>query len=164
MAQLLSIVPIWTVMQYQAIVNRAINPKNLAVIAVGSRQVGSDHNVIPATSLLKVKLRWCSEQDRQLMINGVEHINEGIAHAYNMLKDKYPEMKMKSCSTPLDNDTELTHTVQNSLVGLVNEKNILKEDKVPFLMGSEDSHHLVIHNDVKKYGYPIVVGRAQPNF
>jgi len=149
------------VMQYQAIVSRGIDPKNSAVITVGSIQAGSDNNVIPAKALLKVNLRWFSEQDRQLMINGIKRINEGIAHAYNMPKDQYPEMKMKGWSTPLDNDTELTKTVQNSLVDLIGEKNILKEDRLPSIMGSEDFHHLVVHNEVKNYCY-IQVGIAPP--
>src|SRR5690554_3842182 len=149
------------VMQYQAIVSRGIDPKNAAVITVGSIQAGSDNNVIPASALLKVNLRWFNEQDRQLMIEGIKRINEGIAYAYNMPKDQYPEMKMKGWSTPLDNDPELTKTVQNSLAGLIGEKNILKEDRLPSVMGSEDFHHLVIHNDVKKYCYA-QVGVAPP--
>lgn len=149
------------VMQYQAIVSRGIDPKNAAVITVGSIQAGSDNNVIPASALLKVNLRWFNEQDRQLMIEGIKRINEGIAHAYNMPKDQYPEMKMKGWSTPLDNNVELTKTVQNSLVGLIGEKNILKEDRLPSVMGSEDFHHLVVHNDVKNYCY-IQVGIAPP--
>lgn len=149
------------VMQYQAIVSRGIDPKNSAVITVGSIQAGSDNNVIPASSLVKVNLRWFNEHDRQLMIEGIKRINEGIAHAYNMPKDKYPEMKMKGWSTPLDNDVELTKTVQNALVGLVGEKNILKEDRLPSVMGSEDFHHLVVHNEIKRYCYA-QVGIAPP--
>ncbi len=149
------------IMQYQAIVSRGIDPKNSAVITVGSVQAGSDNNVIPATSLLKVNLRWFNEADRQLMIDGIKRINEGIAYAYDMPKDQYPEMKMKGWASPLDNDVELTKTVQNAIVDLVGEKNILKEDRLPSVMGSEDFHHLVVHNDVKKYCY-IQVGIAPP--
>lgn len=149
------------VMQYQAIVSRGIDPKNSAVITVGSIQAGSDNNVIPATSLVKINLRWFSENDRQLMINVIKRINEGIAHAYNLPEDKYPEMTMKGWSTPLDNDVEMTKTIQKSLVGLVGEKNLLKEDVLPSVMGSEDFHHLVVHNEVKKYCYALV-GIAPP--
>ena len=150
------------VMQYQAIVSRGIDPKNAAVITVGSIQAGSDNNVIPPSSLVKINLRWFDEEDRQTMIEGIKRINEGIAHAYNMPKDQYPEMKMKGWSTPLDNDVEVTKTIQQSLNDVVGEKNILKEDRLPSVMGSEDFHHLVIHNDVKKYCYA-QVGVAPPN-
>jgi len=149
------------VMQYQAIVSRGINPKNSAVITVGSIQAGSDNNVIPASSLIKVNLRWFNEEDRRVMINGIKRINEGIAQAYNIPKDKYPEMKMKGWSTPLENDIELTRTVQNALIGLVGEQNTLKEDRLPSVMGSEDFHHLVIHNEIKRYCYA-QVGIAPP--
>jgi len=52
------------IMQYQAIVSRGIDPKNSAVITVGSVQAGTDNNVIPSSALLKVNLRWFDEEDR----------------------------------------------------------------------------------------------------
>lgn len=149
------------VMQYQAIVSRGIDPKNSAVITVGSIQAGSDNNVIPSSALLKVNLRWFSDADRQLMIQGIRRINEGIARAYNLPEDKMPEMKMKGWSVPLDNDPEITKVVQEALQQLVDDKYILKEDRVPSIMGSEDFHHLVIHNTNKKYCY-INIGTAPP--
>lgn len=149
------------VMQYQAIVSRGIDPKNSAVITVGSIQAGSDNNVIPSSALLKVNLRWFSEADRQVMIEGIRRINEGIARAYNLPEDKMPEMKMKGWSVPLDNDPELTAVVQKALLQMVDEQNLLKEDRLPSIMGSEDFHHLVIHNTSKKYCY-INVGTAPP--
>ena len=148
------------VMQYQAIVSRGIDPKNAAVITVGSIQAGSDNNVIPASALLKVNLRWFNQADRKLMIEGIKRINEGVAHAYNMPEDQYPDMKMKGWSYPLDNDVELTKTVQNAIVDLIGKEKVLKEDRLPSVMGSEDFHHLVIHNEAKKYCY-IQVGIAE---
>lgn len=150
------------VMQYQAIVSRAIDPKNSAVITVGSIQAGSDNNVIPSSALLKINLRWFSESDRQLMIEGIRRINEGIARAYNLPEDKMPEMKMKGWSVPLVNDPELTSVVQEALHQKIDEKYLLKEDRVPSIMGSEDFQHLVIHNKNKKYCY-INIGTAPPD-
>jgi len=150
------------IMQYQAIVSRGIDPKNSAVITVGSVQAGTDNNVIPSSSLLKVNLRWFNEKDRETMINGITRINEGIAHAYNLPKELYPTVKMKGYSYPLDNSESLTKVVQQSISGIVEKpQNILKEDILPSIMGSEDFHHLVIHNEEKNYCY-IQVGVAEP--
>lgn len=149
------------IMQYQAIVSRGIDPKHSAVITVGSVVAGSDNNVIPASALLKVNLRWFDEKDRNTMIDGIKRINESIAYAYNMPKELYPEIKMKGWSYPLDNSTTLTKVVQESLKQIVDPKYILKEDVLASVMGSEDVHHLVIHNAKKDYCY-INVGIAEP--
>ncbi|WP_152877092.1 amidohydrolase [Acinetobacter guerrae] len=152
------------IMQYQVIVSRAIDPKNSAVITVGSIQAGTDNNVIPATALLKINLRWFNENDRKTMIEGIKRINEGIAYAYAMPKDQYPTIKFKGWSYPLDNNTELTKTIRTALgnSGLIqNSKFLLDENILPSVMGSEDFHHLVIHNNKKNYSY-LNVGVAEP--
>jgi hippurate hydrolase len=150
------------IMQYQAIVTRGIDAKNSAVITVGSVQAGKDNNVIPATALLKVNLRWFSEQDRKTMIDGITRINEAIAHAYNLPKEKYPTIAFKGWSYPLDNNPELTSVVRESLYPLVADKRlVLDENVLPSIMGSEDVHHLVLSNEKKSYAY-INVGIAEP--
>ncbi len=150
------------IMDYQTIVSRAIDPKNSAVITVGSVQAGSDNNVIPETALLKVNLRWFNEKDRQTMIEGIKRINEGIAYAYNLPKEKYPTIHFKGWSYPLDNEQKLTQVVRESLKILVTDPRfLLDETMLPSIMGSEDFHHLVIHNDKKDYCY-INVGIAEP--
>ncbi len=150
--------------QYQNIISRGIDPKNSAVITVGSVQAGSNNNVIPASALLKINLRWFNENDRKVMIDGITRINESIAYAYNMPKDKYPTIQFKGWSKPLNNDVALTKVVQNALSssGLIeNSKYLLDENVLPSVMGSEDVHHLVIHNQKNAYSY-INVGVAEP--
>ncbi len=150
------------IMQYQAIISRGIDAKNSAVITVGSIQAGKDNNVIPETALLKVNLRWFDEKDRKLMIDGITRINEGIAHAYNLPKEKYPTIKFKGWSYPLENNTNLTKLVRESIYPLVSDNRfVLDENVVPSVMGSEDVHHLVINNAKKDYAY-INVGIASP--
>ncbi len=149
------------IMQYQVIVSRTIDPQKAAVLTIGSVQAGSDNNVIPATALIKINLRWFDEKDRKQMIDGIKRINEGIAYAYNMPKDMYPEMKMKGWAYPLDNSEKTTALVVEGIRAIVPEKYILKEDRLPAVMGSEDFHHLVIHNSKKEYCY-INVGIANP--
>lgn len=150
------------VVGYQSIVSRGIDPKHSAVITVGSIQAGEDNNVIPSTALLKINLRWFSEDDRKKMIEGIKRINEGIAHSYNLTKDKYPTMKFKGWSYPLDNTKDLTEVVREGLKKNMKIDMLLTEELLPSVMGSEDFHHLVIHNKKKNYSY-INVGIAEPS-
>lgn len=150
------------IMQYQALLSRGIDAKNSAVLTVGSIQAGKDNNVIPETALLKVNLRWFDEKDRKIMIDGIKRINEGIAHAYDLPKEKYPSIEFKGWSYPLENNTELTSLVRESLYSLVTEKKLILDENVfPSVMGSEDFHHLVINNEKKDYCY-VNVGIAEP--
>jgi amidohydrolase len=149
------------IMQYQAIVSRGIDPQRAAVLTVGSVQAGSDNNVIPATALVKINLRWFDENDRKLMIEGIKRINEGIAHAYNLPESMIPSMTKKGWSYPLVNSDTLTALVTYAFRTIVPENNIIKEDKLPAVMGSEDFHHLVVHNQKKNYCY-VNVGTAKP--
>lgn len=149
------------IMEYQVIVSRAIDPQEAAVLTVGSVQAGSDNNVIPATALVKINLRWFNEKDRNLMIDGIKRINESIAKAYNLPESLYPEMTMKGWAYPLENNSKLTDVVIDGIKTVIPEKNIMREDRMPRVMGSEDCHHLVIHNTKKNYSY-VLVGVADP--
>jgi hippurate hydrolase len=148
-------------MQYQIIVSRAIDPQKAAVLTVGSIQAGSDNNVIPSSALLKVNLRWFDEKDRKLMIDGMQRINEGIAHAYDLPDSMRPTMVMKGWSFPLVNSDTLTQWVVSGLSAVIPASQIIGEDKFAAVMGSEDFHHLVVHNKKKNYCY-INIGTANP--
>jgi hippurate hydrolase len=150
------------IMQYQAIVSRAIDPKNSAVLTVGAIEAGKDNNVIPEKALLKINLRWFNEKDRNLMIEGIKRINESIAHAYGLPEDKMPTMTFKGWSYPLENEPEITAVVREALYPLVeNKKMVLDESVLPSVMGSEDLHHLIIENEKKDCVF-INVGVAEP--
>jgi hippurate hydrolase len=148
-------------MQYQVIVSRAIDPQKAAVLTVGSIQAGSDNNVIPSSALVKINLRWFDEKDRKLMIDGIQRINEGIAHAYNLPDSMMPTMVKKGWSYPLVNSDTLTGWVVSGLSAVIPAAQILGEDKFGAVMGSEDFHHLVVHNSKKNYCY-VNVGTANP--
>lgn len=147
------------VIQYQFIVSRGIDPVHAAVVTVGSIQAGNDNNVIPASALVKINLRWYNEQDRIIMLEAIERINRSIAAAYAMSEDKYPTTVMKGGSVVLANDAELAKTVAPVLRELLGEQAVLTQ--VPKLMGSEDFHHLVVGNENHRYLY-MYVGTAKP--
>lgn len=144
---------------YQSIVSRGIDPQHAAVITVGSVQAGDANNVIPGTALLKINLRWFDDKDRDLMVAGIQRVNEGIAYSYNLDKSLYPTMVRKGWAAPVKNDPELTKTINLGL-----EKNFPSAKNItgtPAVMGSEDFHHLVIDNPRYAYNY-MLVGIADP--
>ena len=148
------------VVQYQFIISRAIDAQHAAVLTVGSIQAGSDNNVIPSTALLKLNLRWFDEKDRKIMIDAIKRINDSVAYAYGMPKEKYPKMKQKGWAKPVVNDPALVKAARPALTEVFGDKGVL--DKAPRSMGSEDFHHLVIDNTGAKYLH-LFIGTADPN-
>jgi amidohydrolase len=148
------------VMQYQTIISRNIAAQDAAVLTVGSFQSGNSNNVIPALSILKLNLRWFNEKIRDILLDGIKNINEGIAIANNLPKELYPKIMMKGKVYPLLNNTEMVNKINASLTKVTDTKNIITN--TPSLMVSEDFHHLVIGNNKTKYDY-IMVGTANPD-
>jgi len=145
------------VMQYQTIISRGIGAQDAAVLTVGAFQAGIDNNVIPPFALLKLNLRWFNEKDRNILLDGIRRINEGIAIANNLPKELYPTIKMKSKAYPLVNNTGMVNKINNALSTVMAPANII--NNTPSIMGSEDFHHLVIHNKKTVYDF-IFVGIA----
>ena len=150
--------------QYQTLISRNVDPQNPSVLTIGSIQAGSNNNVIPASALLKINLRWFKESDRKIMVDGIQRINESIAIANNLEPSQYPTIKFKGHSSPLVNNSELTQSIYKTLSTsnlFKSPQFILNENNFPSFMASEDFHHLVIHNDKKNYSY-LYIGIAEP--
>jgi hippurate hydrolase len=147
------------IMQYQTIISRNIDPQAAAVVTVGAVQAGVDNNVIPASALLKLNLRWFNAADRNLMLNAINRIDSGIAFANNLPKELYPVMNKKQYVIPLKNDTFMVNKINAALISIAGPgKNILG---MPPVMGSEDFQHLVIPAKKQVYDY-FLVGIANP--
>ncbi len=50
------------VLAYQTIISRNLDPQQPAVLTVGAIEAGRDNNVIPASAVLKLNLRWFSHE------------------------------------------------------------------------------------------------------
>src|SRR5688500_17373186 len=83
------------VMQYQTIISRNITAQDAAVLTVGAIHSGSDNNVIPASAVVKLNLRWFTEKTRNILLDGIKRVNEGIAVTNGLQKDSYPTILMK---------------------------------------------------------------------
>jgi hippurate hydrolase len=95
------------VMQYQTIISRNIAAQDVAVLTVGAIHAGTDNNVIPSSAVVKLNLRWFDEKTRNILLDGIKRINEGIAIANGLSPDQYPVIKMKGNVFPLNNNVAL---------------------------------------------------------
>ena len=149
------------VTQYQAIISRALDPRDMGVITVGAFQAGVNNNVIPEDATLKVNFRFFSEETHEQLYKGVEAISNGIARTYGMPEDRLPTIVRKGYSTTLVNDQALMDQLNGALIqtGVVSEENLISEFAP--ITGSEDAQMLVHDLEDVKIGYKFV-GTADP--
>jgi amidohydrolase len=147
------------IMQYQTIVSRVIDPRDMGVVTVGAIQSGADNNTIPESALLKLNLRFFDLKVREQMLGRITNINNGIAKMYGMPEDKKPSVVMKGYSPPLENDKTLVAQLSPSMESLLGTDNIVRE----FLpaTGSEDAHILKGPHDKVPVAY-FLVGVVEP--
>ncbi len=145
------------IIQYQTIISRNIAAQDVAVLSVGSIHAGIDYNVIPSSATIKLNLRWFTEQTRNILLDGIKGINEGLARAYNLPEGLYPVIKIKGTAYPLLNDTTLTNKVNARLSTVLNSGKIITD--IPPIMGAEDFYQLGMHNKKTVYDY-LFIGTA----
>jgi hippurate hydrolase len=147
------------IMLYQTIISRNIAAQDAAVLTVGAFHAGVANNVIPAFAELKLNIRWFSEKTRSVLLDGIKRINESIALTNDLPKNMYPGITMKGNASPLVNDESMVRKINASLATVLGQDNIISN--TPAIMGSEDFHHLVIHNKKTVYDY-MMIGIANP--
>jgi amidohydrolase len=147
------------VMQYQTIISRQVAAQDAAVLTVGAINAGVDNNVIPPSAVVKLNLRWFNEKTRNVLLDGIKRINEGIAVANGLSPEAYPKITMKGNVNPLVNDPGLTSRVNAMLATVIDPKKIRTD--IPSSMGSEDFQHLIAPGQKTIYNY-IKVGTAHP--
>ena len=124
------------VLAYQTIISRNMDPQTPAVLSVGSIEAGRDNNVIPQTAVLKLNLRWFTPDVRELMLERIDEIGNGVALAAGVASDAMPTRLMKGNSGPLVNDKALVARVNPSFAALLGQDKVI--DQFPAVMGSED--------------------------
>ncbi len=148
------------VMQYQTIISRNIAAQDAAVLTVGAIHGGGDNNVIPASVIVKLNLRWFTEKTRNILLDGIKRINEGIAVANGLPKESYPSILMKGSVFPQVNEPVVTARVNKALMTVIAPEKMFT-NTLP-VMGSEDFNHLVLGNGKTACNY-VFVGTAHPD-
>jgi len=148
------------VLQYQTIISRNIGAQDAAVLHVGAINAGFENNVVPPSATVKINLRWFSEETRQIMLDKIQLINEGIALANGISNENYPTINLKSTVPALKNDISTVRIINAALLNnLMDEEDLITD--TPAIMGSEDFSHLIIDDRKTKSAF-LFIGTANP--
>ncbi|WP_424936336.1 MULTISPECIES: amidohydrolase [Bacteria] len=122
-----------TVMRLQTVVSREIDPREVAVVTVGSMHAGRTNNVIPGEATLELSLRYSDDALRAKVLSGVERIVR--AEAMASAADIEPDIRIDHTLPATINDEASAARVAAAL------RRALGEDRVidpGMSAGSED--------------------------
>ena len=95
-----------TVMRLQTIVSREVDPRDVAVVTVGSIHAGLKNNIIPAEAKLELSLRYPDEEARARVLAKVERVIRAEAQASGA--DEEPVIAVDHSLPPTINDVHAT--------------------------------------------------------
>ncbi len=127
-----------TILLLQTIVSREIDPKETAVVTVGSIHGGTRGNIIPDDVSLKINYRYFSpEVDRQIR-SAIERIVRGVAIAAGVPEDRMPVLTTEMTGPPIYSDPRISSRMAELFRTLFGEENVMKLDP---LSASDDFAH-----------------------
>ena len=98
-----------TVMRLQTIASREVDPRDVAVVTVGSIHAGLKNNIIPAEAKLELSLRYPNDEMRDKVLASVERIVRAEAAASGA--EREPEIRTDHTLPPTINDADATAPV-----------------------------------------------------
>lgn len=122
-----------TIVAWQTIISREINPQDPAVITVGSIHGGTKHNIIPDEVRLQLTVRSYKDEVRQHLIDSIGRIANGEATAAGAPKP--PNVQVIESVKAVYNDPALTQRIAETLKKTFGAENIVQE---PAAMASDD--------------------------
>jgi hippurate hydrolase len=122
-----------TVMRLQTIASREVDPRDVAVVTVGSIHAGLKNNIIPAEAKLELSLRYPDDEMRDRVLASVERIVRAEAAASGATRE--PEIHTQHTLPPTINDAEATSRVTAALQKALGESSVVDPG---MFTGSED--------------------------
>lgn len=98
-----------TIMRLQTVVSREIDPRDVAVVTVGSVHAGLKHNIIPAEATLQLSLRYPDDRMRERVLERVERVIRAEADASGA--ETPPTIVTDHTLPPTINDVDATARV-----------------------------------------------------
>ncbi|WP_439591247.1 amidohydrolase [Microbacterium sp.] len=95
-----------TVMRLQTIVSREVDPRDVAVVTVGSIHAGLKNNIIPAEAKLELSLRYPDDAARARILEKVERVVRAEAQASGA--EEQPVIAVDHSLPPTINDVDAT--------------------------------------------------------
>lgn len=122
-----------TVMRLQTIVSREVDPRDVAVVTVGSIHAGLKNNIIPAEARLELSLRYPDDKARERVLEKVERIVRAEAAASGA--EEQPVIEVLHTLPPTINDVDATARVRLAFDNAFGEDTVIDPG---MFTGSED--------------------------
>jgi hippurate hydrolase len=124
------------ILAFQTIVSREVPPGELGIITVASVHGGIKHNAIPDEVALQVNIRYFKKPIRDLLLNAIKRVAEGIAMSAGLSPSLFPRITLIPQSVPpMKNDLLLTKKVTDAFNQVYGEDHVVRIEPVS---GSED--------------------------
>jgi hippurate hydrolase len=122
-----------TVMRLQTIVSREVDPRDVAVVTVGSIHAGLKNNIIPAEAKLELSLRYPDDEARARVLEKVERIVRAEAQASGA--EQPPVIVTDHTLPPTINDAAATERLTTAFDAAFGEGTVIDPG---MFTGSED--------------------------
>ncbi|MDT3316067.1 amidohydrolase [Microbacterium sp. KSW4-11] len=122
-----------TVMRLQTIVSREVDPREMAVVTVGSIHAGLKNNIIPAEATLELSLRYPNDEARADILARVERVVRAEAAASGA--EQEPTISTLHSLPPTINDADATARLTAALDRAFGEGTVVDPG---MFTGSED--------------------------
>jgi len=122
-----------TILAWQTIVARENDPRDPAVITVGSIHGGTKHNIIPDEVHLQLTVRSYKDEVRKHLLSAIERIADSEAAAAGA--GKKPTVQVIESVNAVYNDPKLTQRVAAVLRRTLGDANVSEQQPI---MGSDD--------------------------
>jgi amidohydrolase len=118
------------IVQLQTIVSRQENPRDPAIVTIGSIHGGTKRNIIPNEVKLELTTRAYSDKARQIILDGIRRTAQGVALAAGVPDNLAPIVTViETESTPaMYNDPVLAARVKAALVQALGAENVSDEE------------------------------------
>jgi hippurate hydrolase len=122
-----------TIMRLQTVVSRETDPRNMAVVTVGSIHAGLKHNIIPAEATLQLSLRYPDDVARDRVLAQVERVVRAEASASGA--EHQPTIVTDHTLPPTINDDDATARLTAAFLRAFGETAVIDPG---MFTGSED--------------------------
>ncbi|GLJ80435.1 amidohydrolase [Microbacterium imperiale] len=122
-----------TVMRLQTVVSREVDPRDVAVVTVGSIHAGLKNNIIPAEAKLELSLRYPDDEARERVMSKVERIVRAEAAASGA--ETEPTISIDHTLPPTINDRTATARLTRAFERTFGEGSVVDPG---MFTGSED--------------------------
>jgi amidohydrolase len=121
------------IVRLQTIVSREVDPREAAVVTVGSVQAGMTENIIAGEAVIKINVRTVTPATRTKVLTAIQRIVKAECEASGATKE--PLWESTSSFPFTNNDKETTETLSDAFLNVFGDK--FNPEAAP-LGGSED--------------------------